>query len=682
MKEFRHNFGPDGICINRGRSKNLGESPGLKRNPIRSKPDPKSCAFFDIEEQGESGRPMDWESMGYDKEKPVGKTSSDLETEVGILEETVEPTGSFQESKPRAKPVSILGAGHTASTKSNSIRPSTTQESCLIMSKQADFKALLDLATTNLYDKNSSLYDKNSFRLLEIHVEATERELSRRKEAMEKAAKNKLPMPVGPCPILPRPQAPDENEILECSYAIQDAEQRLAHEFFWFWPLSPGHAADDTGLSLLSEGRLDDAIKLWQNDAGPAAKHNLAVIYHFSALEWEKALLKRQDDNTPVEVDKYWSESTRFWLSVTSEEIFWSRLAARIRAINDRSLTTEAVRRIEHSLPVTLMLIDARFAIAAYERGNIKQAQRNVARLYSWAFPEEAREQALRIAIEPARAMIKTRCENAKKDLEADMNKADQIAKQLLENTKEPLGLLDLLLHEKNPARMAEHDQIADTALSCIIKFGNETKNWRRSLELLDMLAPLAVGTAAEKRIMENRRIAKKYADCSMPFILRVQNPSPQWGSVEKIPDALMCFFCKQNVGTDNSVLEVEMHGDIHVEDLGYYRRITWRHCKVKVPRCPSCKNAHRFLDIGIIFGAIVVGVFGLRKCVENVGKGDVFGGLVVLAIFVGVGMAIGYMIANSLIPKGVRPRSSKAEYPEIKELLAQGWTWGKRPRK
>jgi len=655
MKEFRHNFGPDGICINRGRSKNLVESPGLKRNPIRSKPDPKSCAFFDIDEQGESGRPMDWESMGYDKEKPVGKTSSDLETEVGILEETVEPTGSFQESKPRAKPVSILGAGHTASTKSNSIRPSTTQESCLIMSKQADFKALLDLATTNLYDKNS-------FRLLEIHVEATERDLSRRKETMEKAAKNKMEVP-GPCRILPRSKAPDENEILECSYAIQDAEQRLAHEFFWFWPLSPGHAADDTGLRLLSEGQLDDAIKLWQTyantpDAGPAAKHNLAVIYHFSALELEKALLNGQDDYTPVEVDKYWSESTRFWLSVTSEEIFWSRLAARIRAINDRSLTTGAVRRIEHSLPVTLMLIDARFAIAAYERGNIEQAQRNVARLYSWAFPEEAREQALRIAIEPARAMIKALCEKAKKDSEADMNKADQIAEDLLKNTKEPLGLLDLLLHEDNPARMAEHDQIALTALSCIIIFCNKTENWRRSLELLDMLAPLAASTATKERILEN------------------------WKIVKEIADSLMCFFCKQNVGTDKSALEVEMHGDVHVEDLVYGRRITWRHCKVKVPRCPSCKKAHRFLDIGITFGAIVVGVFGLRKCVENMDKGDVFGGLVVLAIFVGVGMAIGYMIAKSLIPKGIRPRSSKAEYPQIKELLAQGWTWGKRPSK
>ena len=521
----------------------------------------------------------------------------------------------------------------------------------------ADFRALLDLATPDLYERNA-------FRLLEVHVEATDRDLSKRKQVMEVAARNKLPVPSGPCRILPRTPTPDDHEIRECSHAIQDAERRLAHEFFWFWPLAHGQAADDPALQLMSQGRTDESVKLWQaaaktSAAGPAAKHNLAVTYHFSALEWERTLLNgSHDEANTKEAERYWDESMRHWYAATSEESSWSRLTARIRAIDDRSLTTGASRRIEHSLPVALTLIDARLAIRAYELGKNRHAQRHVARLNGRAVPEEALAQALRVAVDPVRAMIKTICEAAKKDRETDPAKADTVAERVLDLTAKPLGLLDVLLANDNPARVAEHDQVALTALSCLIAFGNKTTNWKRTSELIERLRSLAASTAAKERIEENCKTVRDNLESSR------------------------CFFCKQEESKDDATLEVKMHGNVQRIPTYGGVQVTWQHCTVGVPRCPACKAAHSRLDTGMGLGALVGGLMGLPGCFAIVNAdGDAwFGGLIVIGILTGIGSGIGYAIASSMKPKGVRPESSKSEHPRIKELLAEGWAWGEAP--
>src|SRR5579862_1937990 len=68
----------------------------------------------------------------------------------------------------------------------------------------ADFKSFLELATPDLYERNA-------FRLLEVNVESTDRDLAKRKQVMEVAERNKLPVPPGPSRVFPRTPAPDDH---------------------------------------------------------------------------------------------------------------------------------------------------------------------------------------------------------------------------------------------------------------------------------------------------------------------------------------------------------------------------------------------------------------------------------------------------------------------------------------
>jgi hypothetical protein len=232
------------------------------------------------------------------------------------------------------------------------------------------------------------------------------------------------------------------------------------------------------------------------------------------------------------------------------------------------------------------------------------------------------------------------------------------VVERLLDQTAEPLALLDVLLPEDNPARMAEHDQLALTALSSQITFGNKTENWKRSLELLDRLSPLAASTAAKERIAHNRKIVQSNFDSSL------------------------CFFCKQEASKDDAALEVKMHGDVKTEWVPGGTRTTWRHCAVKIPRCPACKALHGKAEnagAGMGCGGVLAVVLGIIACVlmSNSEWGWFF------VVLLGAGAA-GWWCAWGIKHKpalgSVLPHASHKEHARIKELLAEGWTWGERP--
>ncbi|MGC8989099.1 MAG: Hsp70 family protein, partial [Verrucomicrobiia bacterium] len=417
----------------------------------------------------------------------------------------------------------------------------------------SEFKPFLDLATPEVYEQNA-------FRLLEAHVEATDRDLSKRKQMMEVAARTGLNAQASPHRIFPRKPAPDEHEIRTCSHAIQDAERRLAHEFFWFWPLVPGKAAEDLALRQLNQGDTEIPVKTWRSrehlpTEGPASKHNLAVLYHFAALRVEREFLNGKGGSTSgdgaapaglpneeariSDAEVYWAEAFRYWNMVAIEQNCWSRVASRIRAMDDRSLTTGTARRMEETLPVALALMTVRLAIRFFQAGKLNHAQRHVARLRASGLAAESVEEALRIAVEPARSSIKTLCDAAKAEAERNSDHADSVAERLLDQTADALALLDFLSSENSPARIAEHDQVALTALGCCILFGNKTLNWKRALELQDMLASLAASTAVKDRISHNRAI------------LQDNFNSTVW------------WFCGQNQGDEKCAVEVKMHGDV-----------------------------------------------------------------------------------------------------------------------
>ena len=522
-------------------------------------------------------------------------------------------------------------------------------------------KAILDLAIPELYERNA-------FRLLEVPVEATERDLAKRQQTMEVAARNKLAVPPGPGRLMPRTPPPDEHEIREAAQAIQDAERRLAHEFFWFWPLAPGGATNDPALRLLQTGQIAQAEARWRGsertpDEAPAAKHNLALLHHFSALALEQSLLNGKAAGSPVgdesarvaEAERYWVEAYRYWGLTTADQSCWSRVVARIRALEDPSLTTGAARRMEGRLPVTLVLINARLAIRALQNQKPAHAQRHVARIRASGLPTAAVDEALRSAIEPARSAIKTLCETAKREADADPIKADKITERLLEQSAPHLALLALLLPEAHPSRDAEFDQVALAAQSCAIDYGNKTENWALTVSFFNRFAPLAASTAAKERIAKNQKTVQ-----------------------ENYQDSL-CWFCGTNPADPKCVQEVPMHGDVQRIPIPNGVRTTWRHLKVQVPRCSACQSAttrQNNRNLGRFFGC--VGGLGLWLFC-GVNDYPVLGFSLGLALIVGV-FVLAHKHAKKHEQPGVKRRATN-DYTRIKNLLSEGWKFGDKPQ-
>ena len=519
---------------------------------------------------------------------------------------------------------------------------------------------------------NPKVYRRNAFRVSGLPVEATPRDISRHAEKLRILQRynvgdnGKTPLAIDP--------PPDQYAVREALHKLQDPEKRLIDEFFWFWPHQLGQSQSDEALNLLSQGDIDLAAKRWlqmeQYSESHVSMHNLAVLYHCRALDWEQTATNKK----PAEIHNhtildYWSHAFKRWKAVLKHEPFWSRLSARIRALEDPRLTTGLARRMRSSLPISLLSINASLAVRYAEAGDMEAAQRQLEIMKLWEASSDGKRtleskkdtgaepspsataalgpfahKAIKDAISPIRQRITSICKNAENQTDSEPIQGYKAASELINHTGSLLSILDSLLPQGDATREAAHDDVALCVLRCQIPYGNKTKNWKVSLQLLELAHPIAVGKIAHDRIQENIDIIK--------------------GNLEYE----ICWFCKENQRDAAADLEVKMFGDVTRNG----NQIRWRHGSVKVPRCTRCRNVHTAewkavagLFLGVIIGAILMAP-----------KAWVAGALIGAAI----GFAIGKVIDITTRPTGVNPVSEKSEFPSIKELMRFGWKFGEKP--
>src|SRR5439155_19728552 len=132
------------------------------------------------------------------------------------------------------------------------------------------------------------LYRVNAFRLAQLPVTASHRDITRRLEKLTMLAKlgGCVDQPRGPLALQP---APDADAVRQAVERLRDPETRLLDEFFWFWPEIPTTETPDEALIALDRGDVAAARKRWQSapHGAVAAPHNLAVLAHLVALDLE-----------------------------------------------------------------------------------------------------------------------------------------------------------------------------------------------------------------------------------------------------------------------------------------------------------------------------------------------------------------------------------------------------------
>jgi hypothetical protein len=518
---------------------------------------------------------------------------------------------------------------------------------------------LLELATPDLFQRHP-------FRLLELPVDASTRDLGRRRQTVEQAARNHLLPPPGPSRVLARSMPPDENEVRAAGHILTDAKSRLVYELLWFWPLRVGGHATDASLLALTSDNAGPAIQNWAamaSSGGTAqqvavAWHNMATYLLFSALE-------AGSDSTSGAVEEVrgtWDKAWSWWLPLTEDgHELWQCVRERIKDIDDPALKTGAAESLRRGLPTALALLQLRHAVSFWEAGQADLARGLLADLSAVQLPANASgalDDARRAVTDPLRASLKKLGEAAATEARANKRKAADVLDQYLANSLPLLSKIDMLLPSGSAAWVDAHDTTALNGLTCQISYGNETEDWSRCIPMLEKCLSIAKGQAAKGRIQENLVVVRANAESDSL--------------------ASTCWFCGEHEADASQEVPVPMHGDVKTNYVPGGTQTTWRHLTVKVPRCKDCANVHSREEGGVAAGCslFVAAVIAAILVGSNVGESAGWMSLFVGAI---IAITIGGII-QSRIPKIKGLKRPRNDYPPIAKLRSQGWQDGEKP--
>lgn len=513
----------------------------------------------------------------------------------------------------------------------------------------SDCKPLLAACTPQVYIHNA-------FRITGLPVDASTRDIKRRVDDLKAAAEMGDDEDEHTHAFALSPP-PEVDHIREAAQRLHDPERRMVEELFWFWPQEPGQGRSDRALRALQSGDKDAAFKLWSAAARDhdeaaciVAKHNLAVMYQMVALDSEiLALTGSFSDDQLATVSKYWTTCFQWWEELTDDETFWSLIADRIRTLDDHRLTTGFARRMRASFPIAFDQINAMLALQYAEKGKYDHAKRHIAYMKETHQGADDVDRVISEILKPLETRVNNAVETAVTRSKRDVTKGAEIAKELLDATKNPLAIIRSLLDQDHTIRSYLFELVHDACTTCLIAYGNKTEDWPTCVSLLKLTEPLVTSEDARNKLRTNIAQAEKN-----------QREKELYET---------CWFCKRNPAEDANVLEVPMHGNVlhHREFTG--TRVTWRTLAAKVPRCASCKEAH--------------------SKVAGKWTGAAAGAAIGTAVMPVIGSAIGFFAGKALgrlvdqkmrLPDGVQAESAKSTYPPIQKLINEGWAFGEKP--
>jgi uncharacterized protein (UPF0335 family) len=426
-----------------------------------------------------------------------------------------------------------------------------------------------------LHSASPDLFRMNAFRITGLPVDATASQINSHVEKLRLAEKFGGARPRTRRAFSIEPP-PDADQLRAAMQRLHDPEARLVDEFFWFWPHELGSANGDAALAALEQGNDQHAAEIWSeieahHSVSNVSMHNLAVMSQLRVLDLEQTpQAGEMDPKEAAARADMWRAAFRRWKVLLENEAFWSRLTARIHALDDPRLTTGTSRRMRESLPLALLLINAQLALRAAQAGNEADAKRQLAVLRDSGFDRKIVGEALHRVVEPLRERIKTMCQSAAREVSDEAQNADSTTRRLFEYSRPVLAVIDGLLPAGDPVRDGAHDEVALQALEAQIPFVRKTQNWKTFVELLEKALAIAASASAIARIEEN---------------LRIGRDEKQLGT---------CFFCEDLPTEKSAEIAVPMHGNVKRQPAGYNKiETTWNHATIRVPRCAACAAAH-----------------------------------------------------------------------------------------
>lgn len=385
-----------------------------------------------------------------------------------------------------------------------------------------EFLPLLDIATPDVYRKNA-------FRLTGLSVDATGREIERYAEKMRLQERLGVsPEPTrGPLALTTPPTA---ESIREAAVRLRDPERRLAEEFLWFWPATPGKSTADPGIRALSEGDEREARRIWGGTETDASSllhtgchgdsvqgHNLAVLWHAIALDWDL------DPRRRTSASAAWWRAHQYWALIVNGFAFWEDFKERIEGHGEARLTTDTVDEVETTLARVIVRIGLNRVIQIARRaaeqeadatrlGEIAADSLEIVRDFAGdvGMDDDLLEEELRLATEGLRADVRGACDATTEEANRRPENGAILARDLLQRAPVLLSPVEVLCPKGHVLFDAAADAVAMAAGRAAISFVNQTKNNKEAREVLQGALPFATGSEVKEFIRRNVKIAEE----------------------------------------------------------------------------------------------------------------------------------------------------------------------------
>ena len=352
------------------------------------------------------------------------------------------------------------------------------------------------------------LFRNNAFRITGLPVDATTREVSKQAEKIKIFAELRQDAPIGAAFRIKPP--PTLDEIREAIQKLKDPEKRLIDEFFWFWPEEFGQNQSDPAIQALAKGDSKTAIEIWKSKEnsvtdGVVASHNMALVYHINALDWENYSVKKEvDAERRQKINGYWKQSFKRWERLATDELFWEKVVARIRQLDEPNLPTGFARRMRATLPEALDKINAELAVAFVKSSKIEIARLHIGFLRG---PEQRQDKVDKIGelvLTPVSNRLKEQIKSARDLGEKTPPKAAKVALELLQQSRQTLSLFDLFFGKDNELRNDLFDEVALACNRLQFIYHEATKDEKTCLEILNSVLPLTTAIELRQQIEKN----------------------------------------------------------------------------------------------------------------------------------------------------------------------------------
>jgi hypothetical protein len=503
------------------------------------------------------------------------------------------------------------------------------------------------------------IYRQNAFRLTGLAVTATNRDIRRRGEQLQVAAQFGADAGAAGGTVLPLPEPPGTTAVQQALERLREPAQRLVDELFWIWPARG--SGPDEAIAALRRGDQDGALRIWggQVATGPEraiSVHNVAVLLHVRAL-----------DDTAVN-QMLWQRAVEYWRAVHVDEAFWGLLQARIAELADPRLTSATAGELRAGLLEAVASINAKLAVRAARDNLAADAAAHVALVRDVLLRPEQADRLLRREVEPDLDRIRSISSGAEQSVESDPDRGADAARRFLDETTPLIDKVKFVLAAEQPVVQGLCDEVATTAMYCVIPYVNKTGDFAAGREVLGRALGIAATETARTRIRRNLETARRQAAIQQEN-LRLKRLSET------------CWFDKQRPAVDEEAVPRPMWGDEQREPHGYQTRVTWRSTTIRVPRCATCRQAQqrRLRTWRVLAWALAPGWLALNVVPFLVGHGG-FVCLTIVATLVGVGY-----IASELLTlrarKGMTAKewTGMRQFPPIRDLVAKGWQFGER---